>query len=182
MQIVFKRKLFGALLVIAILTVTAIVLINKTKVNQHMVTHSIPLPMLQHKNIKSTIPVDNIRAQRANVQLAATNIVSQSAKKNAAKHSLTQINNQAAVVATKQWALKVASFAQHQAASTLLDRLRNARFNAYLQSKSKGLPNPEYDVMIGPEINQNAFVAMQSQLQQQFNIHAVGIQVINAKQ
>jgi cell division septation protein DedD len=181
MHIVLKRKLFGAFIIIAILAVVAIVLMNKTKVNQQMVTRPIPLPVLHHTAARSTKMAANVDLKEGSaVRLPVGNAALPVVKKNDAHVSLTELNNQASVKSTNQWVLKVAAFPQHQAASTLLDRLRNARFNAYLQTKSKGLPNPEYNVMIGPEMDQNAFVAVQAQLLRQFNIHAAGIQVVKS--
>ena len=59
--------------------------------------------------------------------------------------------------------------------------LLTAQFTCLLkQTKSKGLPGPQYNVMIGPEMDQGAFTAVQAQLLRQFNIHTVGIQVVNS--
>jgi DedD protein len=177
MQTVIKRKIFGALLILAILAVVAVVLINRTTVNPTIVSRQIPLPPPRANTVTSNQANSNNVATVSKSSAAASSVASRPAvtaqtsnslaAKNSSSMQLTQLNN---ALPVKRWALQVASFSQQQNANILLDRLQNANFSAYINAKNNNAGQSLYTVMIGPEVNKNAFKQITSNLLKQFDL------------
>lgn len=173
MQTVIKRKIFGALLILAILAGVALILINRTTVNTTKVSRQIPLPPPR----ESTVVSNQTKSNNAATSTAASGVASRPAvsvrnsnslaAENSPSIQLTQLNN---ALPVKRWALQVASFSQQQNANILLDRLQNANFSAYISTKNNNTGQSLYTVMIGPEVDRSAFKQIASNLLKQFGL------------